>query len=103
MIKQVLDLPITNYPITNKLKGGLYGYFNDDETKELHVLVVTKIITKTGASTTYYKVIPIVQTQNVFVKNNKELNRKEVLNTMTIFTTSSKEDVLQLFKENLER
>ena len=33
MIKQVLDIPVTDYPVTNKFKGGLYGYFKNDRNK----------------------------------------------------------------------
>lgn len=101
MIKQVLDIPITDYPVTNKFKGGLYGYFKNDRNKTLHTLVVSRIVTKTGASATYYKIIPILQDKNVYTKDKKEYNKKQILDMMIIFTTSTKDDVVQLFKDNL--
>lgn len=105
MIKQVLDLQTEGYPITNRFQGGLYGYFKNESSFNkniLYTIVIVDEVRKPGDWKYLYKVIPLFQTRNACIMLQNQWTKKELLEKMIIFTTTTNDDVKTLITKGLE-
>ena len=94
-IRQVLNLEnITKYPITNLLKGGLYGYFKKDQDKKWYL--IAGAAEKNGKE--LYKTIPLVLGRKLFIKYDRNYTKEELLNEMVILSAQDKNDSIKILK-----
>lgn len=105
MIKQVLDIPKTSFPITSRMQGVLYCYFKDKEKNECNCNAgekrkwyIAKCFKPDKKDKFLYDLVPVSNPVNDTLRFAEKYTKEQLLEKMIVFSTTDSRDVKEMFK-----